>query len=155
MRHSTSSPMMYPCCFFSGYAPEIHFLFFRRIACYLGIYLLDASINHFRTAVPFWGQTTWNLTGLSPKWARGSKIGRNSRGDAKKQSMPSSVVLIVHSRGNLTPVWQVQRAYYRFNLTCPSSAGNIENLGNKKRGNTPAGGGGLEQRLPCCRSDFG
>ena len=26
-----------------------------------------------RTAVPFWGQTTQNLTGLSPKWDCGSK----------------------------------------------------------------------------------
>ena len=25
-----------------------------------------AYLNPFRTAVPFWGQTTWNLTGLSP-----------------------------------------------------------------------------------------
>ena len=30
--------------------------------------------NPFRTtAVPFWGQTTWNLTGLSPKRDGGSK----------------------------------------------------------------------------------
>ena len=29
--------------------------------------------NSFRTAVPFWGQTTWNLTGLSQKRNCGSK----------------------------------------------------------------------------------
>ena len=29
--------------------------------------------NPFRTAVPFWGQTTWTLTGLSPKRDCGSK----------------------------------------------------------------------------------
>ena len=27
----------------------------------------------FRTAVPLWGQTSRNLTGLSPKWDNGSK----------------------------------------------------------------------------------
>ena len=31
---------------------------------YSGILLV---FNPFRTAVPFWGQTTWNLTGLSLK----------------------------------------------------------------------------------------
>ena len=25
-------------------------------------------LNLFRTAVPFWGQAAWNLTGSSPKW---------------------------------------------------------------------------------------
>ena len=30
-------------------------------------------LNPFRTAVPFWGQTTWNLNGLSPKPDCGSK----------------------------------------------------------------------------------
>ena len=30
-------------------------------------------LNPFRTAVPFWGQSTWSLTGLSPKWDCGSK----------------------------------------------------------------------------------
>ena len=30
-------------------------------------------INPFRTAVPFWGQTTWILNGLSPKRDCGSK----------------------------------------------------------------------------------
>ena len=32
------------------------------------------NINPFRTAVPFWGQSTWNLTGLSPQRDCGSKI---------------------------------------------------------------------------------
>ena len=31
------------------------------------------DINPFRTAVPLWGQTAWNLTGLPPKWDCGSK----------------------------------------------------------------------------------
>ena len=31
------------------------------------------DVNPFRTAVPFWGKNTWNLTGLSPKRDRGSK----------------------------------------------------------------------------------
>ena len=31
------------------------------------------NVNPFRTAVPFWGQTTWNLSGLSPQRDRGSK----------------------------------------------------------------------------------
>ena len=30
-------------------------------------------INPFRTAVPFWEQSTWNLIGLSPKWYCSSK----------------------------------------------------------------------------------
>ena len=30
-------------------------------------------LNPYSTAVPFWGQTTWNLTGLSPKRDCGSK----------------------------------------------------------------------------------
>ena len=30
-------------------------------------------LNPFITAVPFWGQTTWNLNGLSPKRNCGSK----------------------------------------------------------------------------------
>ena len=30
-------------------------------------------LAYFRTAVPFWGQSTWSLTGLSPKWDCGSK----------------------------------------------------------------------------------
>ena len=32
-----------------------------------------APINPFRTAVPLWGQITWNLSGLSPKRDCGSK----------------------------------------------------------------------------------
>ena len=31
------------------------------------------GVNPFRTAVPFWGQSTWSLTGLSPKRGCGSK----------------------------------------------------------------------------------
>ena len=36
------------------------------------------TVNPFRTAVPFWGQITYNLTGLSPKWDCGSR-GVNSK----------------------------------------------------------------------------
>ena len=42
------------------------------IAMAAGGTVLDA-INPFRTAVPFWGQTTWTLNGLSPKRDCGSK----------------------------------------------------------------------------------
>ena len=31
------------------------------------------GVNPFRTGVPFWGQTSWVLGGLSPKWDRSSK----------------------------------------------------------------------------------
>ena len=33
----------------------------------------SSNLNPFRTAVPFWGQTASNLTGLSPKWDCGSE----------------------------------------------------------------------------------
>ena len=29
--------------------------------------------NTFNTAVPFWGETAWNLSGLPPKWGRSSR----------------------------------------------------------------------------------
>ena len=35
--------------------------------------MIQTVFNPFRTAVPFWGQNTWNLTGLSPKQNCGSK----------------------------------------------------------------------------------
>ena len=43
----------------------------------------------FRTAVPFWGQTTWNLAGLSPKRDCGSKsYAINSRTRVIKYVLP-------------------------------------------------------------------
>ena len=35
--------------------------------------VMTIEFNPFRTAVPFWGQTTWNSSGLSPKRDCGSK----------------------------------------------------------------------------------
>ena len=44
-----------------------------RCIAYSSRYSCTGVVNPFRTAVPFWGQTTWNLTGLSPKRDCGSK----------------------------------------------------------------------------------
>ena len=72
---------------------EIHLFFFHRIAgsssppsCLSCLSLVPKRImmvsvmyhvmmivNPFRTAVPFWGQNSWNLTGLSPKRDCGPK----------------------------------------------------------------------------------
>ena len=35
--------------------------------------LIGIGLNPFITAVPFWGQTTWNLSGFPPKRSCGSK----------------------------------------------------------------------------------
>ena len=35
--------------------------------------LLRNNVNPFRTAAPFWGPITWNLSGLSPKRDCGSE----------------------------------------------------------------------------------
>ena len=47
----------------------------------IAVDLVGHPINPFRTAVPFWGQATWNLTDLSPKRGCGSEIYRPSFGE--------------------------------------------------------------------------
>ena len=48
---------------------EAHLVGWRESQPRSKIHVLPATpfVNPFRTAVPFWGQTTRNLTGLSPK----------------------------------------------------------------------------------------
>ena len=57
-------------------------LYYSRCIIYTSIYaahrMIQAALSShartdFRTAVPCWGQTTYNLTGLSPKRDCGSK----------------------------------------------------------------------------------
>ena len=44
------------------------------------------SHNPFRTAVPFWGQNTWKLTGLSPKRDCSSKRAKALKASINKSS---------------------------------------------------------------------
>ena len=38
----------------------------RGVQSFLSARFLENGLNPFRTAIPFWGQTTWNLSALSP-----------------------------------------------------------------------------------------
>ena len=49
----------------------IRVIFFALFVLDVGV--APTNVIPFRTAVPFWGQTAWSLTGLSPKRDYGSK----------------------------------------------------------------------------------
>ena len=51
-----------------------------------------ATADPFRTAVPFGGQTTWNLSGLSPKRHSSSKKGQPLICDHKKRAIAAATV---------------------------------------------------------------
>ena len=57
-----------------------------RGACLVALFASRGKyfLNPSRTAVPFWGQSTWNVSGLSPKRDCGSK----------KEELPNKAFLI-------------------------------------------------------------
>ena len=62
------SPLLQEIFFSDGF--PVGFPLFMKYVLFLG---RMTCLNPFRTAVPFWGQSTWNLTGLSPQRDCGSK----------------------------------------------------------------------------------
>ena len=59
----------------------------------------------FRTAVPFWGHTTQNLSGLSPQWECGAKRGLRRRQHVWQIGVPVDTycTCILATRRNVVP----------------------------------------------------